>query len=76
MYLIDNTNKYLDKLCYLNFFSVQRDPKKRKVKPVEKHLIQVDFGLDDSEDDSDFEVEDHKKGIFLSFTPLSTASVS
>lgn len=39
---------------------LERDPKKRKVKPVEKHLIQVDFGLDDSDDDSDFEVGDHK----------------
>lgn len=37
--------------------AVQRDPKKRRVKPVQKHLIQVDFGgADDSDDDSDFEV--------------------
>ncbi|XP_064595192.1 PHD finger protein 14-like [Liolophura sinensis] len=36
---------------------LQRDPKKRRVKPVQKHLIQVDFGgADDSDDDSDFEV--------------------
>ncbi|XP_014668986.1 PREDICTED: PHD finger protein 14-like [Priapulus caudatus] len=33
-----------------------RDPKKRKVKPVESHLLQVNFGgLDDSEEDSDFD---------------------
>lgn len=44
-------------------FTVQRDPKKRKVKLVEKHLIQVDFGLEDSEDDSDFEVGDQKEGM-------------
>ena len=45
-------------------FSVQRDPRKRRVKPVQKHLIQIDFGgLDDSEDDSDFEVEKHVKGL-------------
>lgn len=32
-----------------------RDPRKRKVKPVQKHLMQVNFGIDDS-DDSDFEI--------------------
>lgn len=42
---------------------LQRDPRKRRVKPVQKHLIQIDFGgLDDSDDDSDFEVEKHVKG--------------
>ncbi|XP_033099268.1 PHD finger protein 14-like [Anneissia japonica] len=40
---------------------MERDPKKRRVKPVERHLLQLDFGLDDSEDDSDFEVEEHHK---------------
>ena len=37
------------------FVLVSRDPKKRRVKPVQKHMIQLDFGLDDSEDDSDYE---------------------
>ncbi|KAJ8036545.1 PHD finger protein 14 [Holothuria leucospilota] len=37
----------------------ERDPKKRKVKPVERHLLQVDFGLSDSENDSDFEIQEH-----------------
>lgn len=42
---------------------LQRDPKKRRVKPVQRHLIQVDFGGgDDSDDDSDFDVEKHHKG--------------
>ncbi|CAM1300920.1 PHF14 (predicted), partial [Pycnogonum litorale] len=41
---------------------VERDPKKRRVKPVESHMIQLDFGgLDDSEDDSDFCIGDHQE---------------
>lgn len=54
-------------ICFYSF-TVQRDPKKRKVKLVEKHLIQVDFGLEDSDDDSDFEVGDHKEGILRMFS--------
>lgn len=42
--------------------AVQRDPRKRRVKPVQKHLIQVDFGGADDSDDSDFELDKHKKG--------------
>ncbi|PVD35624.1 hypothetical protein C0Q70_02587 [Pomacea canaliculata] len=38
---------------------LQRDPHKRRVKLVQKHLVQVDFGLDDSEDDSDFDIHQH-----------------
>ncbi|KAK3105602.1 hypothetical protein FSP39_001497 [Pinctada imbricata] len=38
-------------------FVVQRDPKKRKVKPVQRHLIQTDFGGVDDSDDSDFQIE-------------------
>lgn len=39
----------------------QRDPSKRRVKPVAKDLMQLDFaGLDDSEDDSDFEIDKEK----------------
>lgn len=45
--------------CFL--FLDNRDPKKRKVKPVESHLLQWSFGgLDDSDEDSDFDF----KGIF------------
>lgn len=52
---------YTRSLNVLSCFSVSRDPKKRRVKPVQKHLIQVDFGgLDDSEEDSDFELNAHK----------------
>ena len=40
-------------------FLDKRDPKKRRVKPVERHLIQLDFGLSDSENDSDFEITEH-----------------
>ena len=36
-----------------------RDPNKRRVKPVERHLIQLNFGLSDSEEDSDFDINDH-----------------
>lgn len=42
---------------------LQRDPRKRRVKPVQKHLIQVDFGGADDSDDSDFELDKHKKGL-------------
>ena len=45
----------------LFLISVSRDPKKRKVKPVQKHLIQLDFGgLEDSDEDSDFDVQQCK----------------
>ena len=40
-----------------------RDPGKRQVKPVQKHLIQTSFGGDDSDDDSDYQVD--ANGIFL-----------
>ena len=44
--------------------TVQRDPSKRRVKPVEKHLLQIHFGMsDDESSDSDFE-----------FTPGAAAS--
>lgn len=42
-------------------FSVERDPSKRRVKPVQDHMLQLDFaGLGDSSDDSDFEVPKDK----------------
>ncbi|XP_052803478.1 PHD finger protein 14-like isoform X2 [Mya arenaria] len=34
-----------------------RDPRKRKVKPVSRHLMQVNFGGDDSDNDSDYQVK-------------------
>jgi hypothetical protein len=37
---------------------LERDPRKRRIKPVEPHLLQLDFtGLDDSSDDSDFKLD-------------------
>ena len=45
---------------YFIFFLVERDPRKRRVKPVSKHLLQLDFGGLDSSDDSDFEVAEHQ----------------
>ena len=41
-------------------FSVERDPKKRRVKPVgPAHQSLLDFDLGESSDDSDFRIEDH-----------------
>lgn len=39
------------------FSAVERDPKKRRVKPVESSIL--DFDLGESSDDSDFRIEDH-----------------
>ena len=39
-------------------FSVERDPKKRRVKPVECAPL-LEFDLEESSDDSDFRIEDH-----------------
>jgi len=49
---------------------VERDPRKRRVKPVSAHLLQLDFaGLDNSSDDSDFKVNnDDDDGISRKFT--------
>ena len=48
-------------------FAVERDPSKRRVKPVEPHLLQLDFAS--SSDDSDFKVltddEDADSGCIL-----------
>ncbi|KAK7483587.1 hypothetical protein BaRGS_00025140 [Batillaria attramentaria] len=45
---------------------LQRDPRKRRVKLVSKHLVQVDFDIGDSEEDSDFDIGQHHGlgGIF------------
>lgn len=45
-----------DALNYI-FFPVERDPKKRRVKPVGAPLL--DFDIGESSDDSDFRIEDH-----------------
>ena len=43
--------------------AAERAPGKRRVKPVEKHLMSLDFaGIGDSSDDSDYEVPEEKKG--------------
>jgi len=40
----------------IDYILVQRDPSKRRVKPVEKHLMQIHFGMSDDDDtDSDYE---------------------
>jgi hypothetical protein len=53
-------------LLYNCISTVERDPGKRRVKPVQHHLLQLDFGgLDDSSDDSDYEVKE-TKGKFVS----------
>lgn len=44
-------------IVYFNI-SVERDPRKRRVKPVSHHLLQLDF-MGDSSDDSDFNAEGH-----------------
>ena len=46
---------------------MKRDPSKRRVKPVEPHLLQLDFtGIGSSSDDSDFElVTDAATGSLL-----------
>lgn len=41
--------------------SVQRDPSKRKVKPVEEHLMQIHFGMSDDDEDSDYEFKPGKE---------------
>ncbi|ELU07972.1 hypothetical protein CAPTEDRAFT_225801 [Capitella teleta] len=43
----------------LNVTTVERDPRKRRVKPVSHHLLQLDF-MGDSSDDSDFNADGHK----------------
>ena len=43
-----------------SWISVERDPNKRRVKPVETaHASLLDFDLGESSDDSDFRIEDH-----------------
>lgn len=44
----------------MEFLTVERDPNKRRVKPVETQACILDFDLEEeSSDDSDFRIEDH-----------------
>ena len=44
----------------MDFLTVERDPNKRRVKPVETQASILDFDLEEeSSDDSDFRIEDH-----------------
>ncbi|KAF6029922.1 PHF14 [Bugula neritina] len=50
-----NDNSSAD-VAFLYKTMLQRDPSKRRVKPVEKHLMQIHFGMSDDDDtDSDYE---------------------
>ncbi|KAI8497288.1 PHD finger protein 14 [Branchiostoma belcheri] len=46
-----------DDVGFLFRAMLERDPRKRRVKPVESHLLQVAFGSDDSDNDSDYQLE-------------------
>ncbi|XP_058796321.1 PHD finger protein 14 isoform X2 [Phymastichus coffea] len=49
-----------DDVGFLYKTMIERDPKKRRVKPVESaHASLLDFDLGESSDDSDFRIEDH-----------------
>ena len=45
-------------LAPVTIFAGERDPKKRKVKPVEQPLFDLDL---ESSDDSDFDPDEHKE---------------
>eukprot|EP00058_Branchiostoma_floridae_P018455 XP_002603944.1 hypothetical protein BRAFLDRAFT_102374 [Branchiostoma floridae] len=46
-----------DDVGFLFRAMLERDPRKRRVKPVESHLLQVAFGSDDSDNDSDYQLD-------------------
>lgn len=55
---------------------MQRDPHKRRVKLVQKHLVQVDFDVGDSDEDSDFDIgQHHDQGTLISVLLIDTASL-
>lgn len=55
---------YIENVGFLYRAMVERDPSKRRVKPVENHLQLLEFAdLDDSSDDSDFQIDDHEKDL-------------
>lgn len=57
----NGSNEEPEQVQFLYKAMYQRDPQKRRVKPVDHHLLQIDFGLSDSDSDSDFEVKgDHE----------------
>eukprot|EP00057_Strongylocentrotus_purpuratus_P023664 XP_011678138.1 PREDICTED: protein starmaker-like [Strongylocentrotus purpuratus] len=57
----NGSNEEPDQVQFLYKAMYQRDPQKRRVKPVDHHLLQLDFGLSDSDSDSDFELKgDHE----------------
>ncbi|KAL1441291.1 hypothetical protein MTO96_008707 [Rhipicephalus appendiculatus] len=55
---------YIENVGFLYRTMVERDPSKRRVKPVENHLQLLDFAdYGDSSDDSDFQIDDHEKDL-------------
>lgn len=57
--MADAAGDLSDSCNFLYRAMVERDPKKRRVKPVDRHMLQLDFAdLDDSSDDSDYKVTD------------------
>ncbi|XP_064470964.1 PHD finger protein 14-like [Ornithodoros turicata] len=55
---------FVENVGFLYRTMVERDPSKRRVKPVENHLQLLDFAdLGDSSDDSDFHIDDHEKDL-------------
>ncbi|KAK4882682.1 hypothetical protein RN001_006001 [Aquatica leii] len=53
---------FLEKAEEVDFIiktAIERDPKKRRVKPVDTQASILDFDLEESSDDSDFRIEDH-----------------
>ncbi|KAF5303425.1 hypothetical protein FQA39_LY09969 [Lamprigera yunnana] len=53
---------FLEKAEEVDFITktaIERDPKKRRVKPVDTQASILDFDLEESSDDSDFRIEDH-----------------
>ncbi|XP_059140493.1 PHD finger protein 14-like [Physella acuta] len=51
------------RVSFLYKTMLNRDPRKRRVKPVHSSQVQVNFGLDDSEEDSDFDIGKHSKEL-------------
>uniref|UniRef100_A0A2C9M9Q4 Uncharacterized protein n=1 Tax=Biomphalaria glabrata TaxID=6526 RepID=A0A2C9M9Q4_BIOGL len=50
------------RVSFLYKAMLNRDPRKRRVKPVPRSQVQINFGgLDDSEEDSDFDISKHSK---------------
>ncbi|KAH9498230.1 PHD finger protein 14 [Bulinus truncatus] len=57
------------RVSFLYKTMLNRDPRKRRVKPVPRSQVQVNFGgLEDSEEDSDFDIGKHSKELGEKFT--------